>query len=171
MRTDSKNEIDRLIYAALSNNLKKKQEERSDLTKSKFSSPFMFRRSSATSTNSSTAIEECLRTSSEITFKVRTSSAINLSSSSQIIDDKISRISPAVSHLTLSDSGLSSSNSTQLFLAELRGCIRLSSSAETSDTNIYEPVSELLETGTSSPGHRSFASILECKSKIRWVFL
>lgn len=73
-----------------------------------------------------------LNTGSSSTFdESNTSSNNTLNKSSSIINssstDKISRISPSVSHstfATLSDSGLSSVNSTQLFIADLRECFR-----------------------------------------------
>ena len=58
---------------------------------------------------------------------LKSPSVIDISLASQNIEDRISRISSSVSNLTIlthSDSGLSSIDSTLLFLAELRECFK-----------------------------------------------
>jgi len=133
--SDSDNDLEKSIYSDLFYNFNSNV-----LIQSRYGSPFLLRR--ASKTDSENTVEEFL-SNSEHAFK-KTSSFVNLTTQScqnLCQDDKISRISSSVSHstlMTISDSGLSSINSTQLFLADLRECLKQSSNSNLSCSNDQE---------------------------------
>jgi len=133
--SESDNDLEKSIYSDLFYNFNS-----NDFIQSRYGSPFLLRRPSKT--DSENTVEEIL-SNSEHAFK-KTNSFVNLTTQScqnLCQDDKISRISSSVSHSTLmtnSDSGLSSINSTQLFLADLRECLKQSSNSNLSCPNDKE---------------------------------
>jgi hypothetical protein len=91
----------------------------SQFIKSKYSSPFLLRK---TSSNNKTNKPNFIQTDTN-DLLVKTKSSIDLNDKYEIYD-KISHSSLSLSNLTQSDSGFSSMGSTQLFLAELRECLK-----------------------------------------------
>ncbi len=131
--SESENDLEKSIYSDLFSNS-------NDLMQSKYCSPFLLRR--ASNTDSNKTIQEFL-SKSENGFRKRSLFNELVSQSCQNLtqDDKISRISSSVSHstlMTISDSGFSSTNSTQLFLADLRECLKQSSNSNLSSLNDQE---------------------------------